>query len=137
MSAPGAGKRIVYRVEHQHVTDERGNHPGPYTGVNVNGMGWAHTDDEHPTPHRDGYGSKYLNSWTGDHYCAFRSEADLAEWFDGWVDKLTKRGHVMRSYEVDAEDVLDRPGARQILVRLTGYTPATTSAVPSLSAVTA
>ncbi|MFE9026202.1 hypothetical protein ACFYOA_08055 [Streptomyces iakyrus] len=93
----------VWRVGHK--TSRQLDFPsGPYTRRGVpreqsellDGMGWSHGDDEHPSPSFD----PALGGIALHERCGFDSREALNKWFDGWLVQLDMADFVVWAYEV-------------------------------------
>jgi ribosome modulation factor len=105
---------LVYRVA-SPKKDCGGIPVGPYATRSEaweSDMAWAHGDDDHPGPYRDGD----LGDIRSYEFCAFESMDGLNAWFEGWLDKLNESGYLVHVYEVAEEYI--RRGRVQILVNL-------------------
>ncbi|WP_030240712.1 MULTISPECIES: hypothetical protein [unclassified Streptomyces] len=93
----------VWRVGHRSALDS-GFPSGPYTAKGLtdaqygalSGMGWAHSDMQHPCPYAD----HRLRGIAKEERCGFDSREALNEWFDGWTEAMSEADFLVWEYDV-------------------------------------
>lgn len=100
----------VWRVGHSSALRD-GFPQGPYTyGPEMSkfaedladGMCWAHSNNDHPSPFRDGH----LYDIYSYEVCGLPSRADLDRWFEPhWRARLHRAGYLVHVYEAPDTDV--------------------------------